>query len=129
MKNKKVIKIIVFILIILGIGLLLSNTVYGWNVNDQLDKFDKASENSGNAGIRVTNIMGAAINITSTVAAGVAIIMLVVIGIQYVSSGADGKAEAKKDLTGYVIGAVILFGASGILKILQMFIDKNVNDI
>ena len=73
--------------------------------------------------------MGAIINVASTIGAGVAIIMLVVIGIQYTTKGAEGKAEAKKDLTGYTIGAVILFGVSGILKLLQMFIDGNLNNI
>lgn len=84
---------------------------------------------TGNAVNTVTSVMGAVINMASIIGAGIAIIMLVVIGIQYVSKGAEGKAEAKKDLTGYVVGAIILFGISGILKILQMFVDGNLNNI
>ncbi|MBR1540343.1 MAG: hypothetical protein IJ629_04150 [Clostridia bacterium] len=102
----------------------------GWDVSGELDKISqKAGEGGGRAGNTVTNVMGAAINIVSTVAAGVAIIMLVVLGIQYTSKGAEGKAEAKKDLTGYIIGAVLLFGTSGLLKLIQMFIDANLNNV
>ena len=102
----------------------------GWDVSGELDKISqKAGEGGGRAGNTVTNVMGAAINIVSTVAAGVAIIMLIVLGIQYTSKGAEGKAEAKKDLTGYIIGAVLLFGTSGLLKLIQMFIDANLNNV
>ena len=93
-----------------------------------IEKFEQ-NQNAGRAGNTVTGIMGALINLMSTIGAGVAIIMLVVIGIQYVTKGAEGKAEAKKDLNGYIIGAIIIFGVSGFLKLLQMFIDSNLNKI
>lgn len=123
--NRKILKIIITILLLLIFGLIISNNVLAWNMN--LDSYDDA--NAGRAGNTVTSIMGAVISLSSTVGAGIAIIMLIVIGIQYVSKGAEGKAEAKKDLTGYIIGAVILFGISGILKLLQMFVDANLNKV
>ena len=125
-KDKKIIKIILIVLLLLTVGLIISNNAFAsWNMD--LESYDR--DNAERAGNKITNIMGAIINMMSTVGAGIAIIMLIVIGIQYVSKGAEGKAEAKKDLTGYTIGAVILFGVSGILKILQMFIDANVNNV
>ena len=123
--TKRFLKIIIFILILLTIGLIISNDALAWEMN--LDSYENAD--GGRAGNTATNFMGAIINITSTVGAGVAIIMLIVIGVQYVSKGAEGKAEAKKDLTGYIFGAILLFGVSGILKILQMFVNANLNDI
>ena len=120
-KDKKIIKIILIVLLLLTVGLIISNNAFAsWNMD--LESYDR--DNAERAGNKITNIMGAIINMMSTVGAGIAIIMLIVIGIQYVSKGAEGKAEAKKDLTGYIIGAVILFGVSGILKILQMFIKQ-----
>ena len=124
-KDKKIIKIILIVLLLLTVGLIISNNAFAsWNMD--LESYDR--DNAERAGNKITNIMGAIINMMSTVGAGIAIIMLIVIGIQYVSKGAEGKAEAKKDLTGYIIGAVILFGVSGILKILQMFINANLNN-
>ena len=123
--NKKFFKVIILILVLLTIGLIISNNVFAWEM--KLESYENAD--AGRAGNTATNFMGAFINLASTVGAGVAIIMLITIGIQYVSKGAEGKAEAKKDLTGYIVGAVILFGVSGLLKLLQMFIDANLNKV
>lgn len=123
--NKKFLKILITVLVLLVVGLIMSNNSLAWNMN--LNSYENAS--GGRAGNTATSVVGALINLASTVGAGVAIIMLIVIGLQYVSKGAEGKAEAKKDLTGYIIGAIILFGVSGILKLLQMFVDANLNDV
>lgn len=125
--SKKILKIIIVISLLLIIGLSVNNKVFAWNMG--LDYYDDDNVDAGRAGNTVKSIMGAVISLSTTVGAGIAIIMLVVIGIQYVSKGAEGKAEAKKDLTGYIIGAVILFGVSGILKLLQMFVDANLNKV
>ena len=112
-------------LILIIIGIIINKQAFAWEMN--LNDYENKS--GGRAGNKVTDVMGAVINIVSTISAGIAIIMLIVMGIQYVSKGAAGKAEAKKDLTGYIIGAVILFGTSGILKLTQMFINSNLNSI
>ena len=123
--KKVILKVFIVILVLLTLGLIINNNAFAWEMN--LDKYENAD--AGRAGNTVTDVVGAIINVISTIGAGVAIIMLIVIGIKYVSSSPEGKADAKKDLPGYIIGAVILFGVSGILKILQMFIDSNVNNI
>ena len=73
-------------------------------------------------------LLGAVINIVSIAGAGIAIIMLIWLAIRYVNTyhPAD-KAEIKKQLPVYITGAVILFAASSILKIIQMFVDTNIN--
>ena len=76
-----------------------------------------------------TKIVGALINIVAVIGAGVAIIMLIILGVQYVTSNVSGKAEIKKSATKYVFGAILIFAATGILKIVQIFIDANINDI
>ena len=125
-KSKKVLKIVFIVLILISFWLLISNNSLAWDIEDKLEGFNNAD--AGQSGTTVEQVVGAVIKLVSTIGAGVAIIMLVVIGIQYVTKGAEGKAEAKKDLTGYIIGAVILFGVSGILRLLNMFIDANLNN-
>ena len=127
--NKKIIKIVFIILILLTLGLVISNSSFAWDVNGMLDDVEANAEQGGRSGNTVTGFMGALINMSSTVAAGVAIIMLIVIGVKYTSVDPSARADAKKDLTGYVVGAVILFGVSGILKLLQMFINGNLNNV
>jgi hypothetical protein len=124
MKKNKVLKIF-FIIAIAGIiSMLLCQCVQGWTIDTE--PFDNVS--AGRTGNTVTKIVGALINIVSTISAGIAIIMLVIIGVTYVIKGPEGKAEVKKGLISYVVGAIILFAASGILKLLQVFIDGNINN-
>ena len=127
MTKKKIFKIIILIFVLLMIGMIISNNSFAWDIKGDIDAYETAD--AGNAGKRITGLVGAIIDIASTVGAGIAIIMLIVIGIKYVSAEPGEKASAKKDITAYVIGAVILFGVSGILKLLQMFIDSNLNSI
>ncbi len=48
---------------------------------------------------------------------------IIIIGIRYVLSSVDEKAEYKERMYPYFIGAVLLFGASNIVKIIyQIFI-------
>lgn len=125
MKINNILKIFVIIMILVMGSVVFCQVTECWTPD--WGQFDNAED--GEAGNAVTNIMGAAINIISIVGAGIAIIMLIVIGIGYVTKSPEGKADAKKGLTSYIVGAVLLFATSGILKLVQMFIDENVNKI
>ena len=73
-------------------------------------------------------IIGTIINIAQVIGAGFAIIMLVIIGIQYVGASPSGRAEIRKNLTLYIVGAIIIFAASGILGIIRRFAVKGVGN-
>ena len=55
------------------------------------------------------------------VGTGIAIIMLIVLGIKYMSTAPEGKAEVQKTMVPYVIGAVVLFAAGTFVGIIQNF--------
>lgn len=129
-KSKTILKVIFIFLILLSIVVLFSNKILAWDMQGQLNAFQEVKNGKDdNIGHTVTNVVGAVINLVSIIGAGIAVIMLVVLGIQYITSGGGEKANVKKDLNSYVMGAVILFGVSGILKLLQIFIDKNLNNV
>ena len=67
------------------------------------------------------NIIGAIISVIQIIGTGVAIIMLVVLAIKYISAAPGDKAEIKKHAVVYVVGAVVLFAAAGILQIVKTF--------
>lgn len=127
MTKKKIFKIIILIFTLLIIGMIISNNSFAWDISKDLVEYQNAD--AGRAGNKITNLVGAVISLASTVGAGVAIIMLIVIGMKFVNADPGEKAEAKKDLPGYVVGAVILFGVSGLLRLLQVFIDGNLNKV
>lgn len=124
MRSKKV-KIISIIVLALCLIIALAGTVNAWTPNFS------AVENvsAGNTETAVYSVMGSIINVVSIVGAGIAVIMLVYLGIMYTMNSVEKKAEIKKQAHSYIMGAVIIFAASAILKIIQMFIDGNFNSI
>lgn len=59
-------------------------------------------------------VIAGAIQIFGTI---ISIVSLLIIGIRYVASSIDEKAELKERLFPYLIGAVLLFGASNLVNI------------
>ncbi len=74
----------------------------------------------------VTNIIGGIITIAQVVGTGVAVIMLIVLAIKYISAAPSEKAEIKKSVTIYVVGAIVLFSASALLGIVKNFATSNI---
>ena len=123
MKAKSLLKVLsLFLVISLLIFSLSSNfsfvkaTGAAW---DDVAQFD----NKGNTGLdeSATNILGAIISVVQIIGTGVAIIMLLVLAMKYMIAAPGDRADIKKHAVVYVVGAVILFGASGILGIIKNF--------
>lgn len=61
------------------------------------------------------------ITIVSTIGSIVSVIVLVVLGLKYMMGSAEEKAEYKKTLMPYIIGAALVFAASAISGIIFSF--------
>lgn len=73
-----------------------------------------------NPGAKAANSIGNIILGTVKVIAGfAAVILLIVLAIKYMTSSPEGKADIKKTAIIYVVGAIVLFGASWILDMIQ----------
>lgn len=81
---------------------------------------DNAKDTTGTAKA-AQRILQAVLTITQVIGVGVAVIMLIVLAIKYISAAPSDKAEIKKHMVVYVVGAVVLFAASGILEIIKRF--------
>lgn len=57
------------------------------------------------------------IGIITTVGVVVAVVVLLVLGIKYMMGSASEKAEYKKTMIPYLVGAILIFGASAITKV------------
>lgn len=64
-------------------------------------------------------ILGGILGVVSVIGYAFAVGMLLYVGIKYVMASANEKADLKKGSISYVIGAVIIFGASAIIGILE----------
>lgn len=61
------------------------------------------------------------ITIVSTIGSIASVVVLIVLGIKYMMGSAEEKAEYKKTLLPYIIGAVLIFAASTIAGVVFNF--------
>lgn len=128
MKISKTTKIIVTILLLAVATMIFSNIVLATSAADASISTTFGKNDSSGASQAAGNIIGTIINIAQIIGMGVAILMLIVLAIQYIAASPEGKAEIKKNSTIYIVGAVILFAASGILGIIRRFAIQNVGN-
>lgn len=75
---------------------------------------------SGKADSVVAQILG----ILQFAAVAIALAMLLVIGIKYITASPEGKADIKGTAIAYLIGAVCIFAAVGILNGIKDIVEK-----
>lgn len=80
----------------------------------------------GTGGEDINGIVSNVIWIIQTIAIAAAVIMLMFVGIKFVTASPEGKAEVKEIAVIYVVGAILLLAASGVLGIIQN-LAKNVS--
>ena len=115
----KVIAIVLLVILCLTVVSSVSNA-YSLNEAKQPNQYDNADDETGTAET-MNKWIGQAIVVVQVVGVGVAIIMLIVLAIKYISAAPSDKAEIKKHAVVYVVGAVVLFAASGILGLIRRF--------
>ncbi len=121
--TKKVMRIVAVLLAVAIVAALTGSVFATGDIN--INAFKETKDTSG-ASESITNIIGALINIIQIVGSGVAIIMLIVLAIKYISAAPGDKADIKKHAVVYVVGAIVLFAATGILQIIKNF-SGNIN--
>ena len=77
---------------------------------------------SGTASIgSIKNLGNSIVQILSTIGIIISVAVLVVLGIKYMMGSAEEKAEYKKTLLPYIIGAALVFAASTIAQVVYNF--------
>lgn len=114
--RKRIVKIVVILLTILFVFSFFYNA--NATVTSQFGGTNMANDESGK---KITEILAVALEIVRNVGVGLALLMLLILGSKYMLASAGDRAEIKKHAVTYVIGALVLFAASGILNILKEF--------
>ena len=97
--------------LITAINLMLFKArVYAVSLNDIDPK-----EPTGN---EITGVGEKVIGIVTMLGSILAVLVLVILGIKYMMGSTDEKAEYKKSMLPYVIGAVLVFAASSIASVI-----------
>lgn len=110
---KKVLKItLVTMFIILMISFFTIS--YGFNVKDLTGTTSNQSnvlENAGNSVFKMITTVGIVISV----------VVLIILGIRYMIGSVEERADYKKTLVPYLIGAALVFAASTIAQIIYDF--------
>lgn len=106
-------KSIVGILLIIFILLIIPNQTDASIAGVNPDDFKNIAVEEDLAGS-----LGDIIGIVQIVGVAVSVIACIVMGIRYVLSTTEDRADIKKKLIPFVIGAIIFFGATGILRLI-----------
>lgn len=110
----KTIKIVSAILIMILLVAMLSNVAMAVKPEDIAGKLSGTATSAQSS---VTNIGNQIIGIITTVGVVVAVVILLVLGIKYMMGSASEKAEYKKTMIPYLVGSILIFGASAITKV------------
>lgn len=111
MKLSKILSIVMVAVMLVAtlsnVAFAENTTIGGVTVNPDL---------TTNAGNKVGTMGNQFLNIIRTVGTIAAVITLIILGIKYMMGSAEEKAEYKKTLTPYIIGAILVLAAVNIVN-------------
>lgn len=114
----KVISVILIAITVITIGTSVFAAVTGVTDPSQLTGKDVAGTE------KITSIGNQIITILTIVGTVASVIVLIILGLKYMMGSAEEKAEYKKTMMPYVIGAALVFAASAIAGILYSFLSN-----
>ena len=115
--------ILILLITLIFLSTVITNNSYG---SDVLNRF-KGTSGELTGKTELTTIMASVLDVIRLAGAGIAVIILLVIGIKYAIASVGERADIKKYAINYVIGALVLFGATGILSILKNLITESIS--
>lgn len=110
---KKLMKIIPMIILIVMVMSIFS-TVFAVAVTDPSTLKGEGTNNFDDIGKKIIGMIQAIGSI-------LAVAVLVILGIKYMMGSAEEKAEYKKTMIPYLIGAILIFAASNIAGMIYNF--------
>ena len=112
---KKTVKIISTLLLVVMLVTSIAGTVFADSTTDVLDKLkgDGKVETSS-----LTTVGNNVVTIINVVGFVIAVIILLIIGIKYMIGSASEKAEYKKTMIPYIVGAVLIFAGTSLVRVI-----------
>lgn len=112
MNTKKLMKVFSVLMIVMTI-VFAASTVFAATSFSPSEWDNQTGGKIGDTDVKawIASIM----NIVAIVGSGIAVIALIILGIKYMMGSVEEKAEYKKTMMPYVIGALMVFGASAIV--------------
>ena len=116
--NKKVLKFVTVLLIIM-MAVTISISSFAADIEPGSLTGDTSQVQDGVASINTVG--NSIIGVLRVVGIVLSVIVLIVIGIKYMMGSAEEKAEYKKTMLPYIIGAALIFAASAFAQVIYDF--------
>ena len=113
---KKTVKIISTLLLVVMLVTSIAGTVFADTTTNVLDKL-KGDSNTVNSD-DLTKVGNNIVTIIQVVGIVIAVIVLLVIGIKYMIGSASEKAEYKKTMIPYIVGALLIFAGTSLVRVI-----------
>lgn len=113
-KSKKILLAIIPVVLVL---LVVSTNVFAVSDMFNMDSLNNAVS-GGSASINATNAVQGVWKTVLLILQILAVAAIVIAGVRYMFASADTKAGIKKQTITLVVGAVLVFGASGIITMI-----------
>lgn len=120
MNKKTIFKILSIALMVAMVAMCLGNVALA-------DVDYKPDGSSSNTATKFQTILNIFLGLAQVIGIAIAVIMLIVLAIKYISAAPGDKAEIKKHAVVYIVGAIVLFAASGIIQIIKTFAKDTFN--
>lgn len=114
MTMKRIAKICTILIIIATIATMMS-TVFAEGASDVLGKLTGNTDAASAVTTTANNIVG----IVQVICYATAVIMLIYLGVKFITASPEAKADIKKSAIMYVIGAIIVFAAGTLLGVIS----------
>lgn len=112
--NKRLVKTVSMILMMI---MMISVTLTSF----ALSPIDMEGNQSAKGTSEIQNVGNSVIGILQVVGIVLSVIVLIILGIKYMMGSAEEKAEYKKTLMPYVVGAALIFAASAFAQVIFQF--------
>lgn len=112
---KKQVKVLSIALIVLTVLLAISNVVLATDIPGKIDQIAKGNSSADTS--KVVNLGATIVTIMQTVGIVVAVVVLLILGIKYMMGSAEEKAEYKKTMIPYLVGAILIFASTTIVNV------------
>ena len=108
---KKTVKIMSVLLLVTMLLASVGSVVFADTASSVLNQMNQAQNQSVNGTNEITTLGGRIVGIV------IAVIIILVIGIKYMIGSAEEKAEYKKTMIPYLVGAILIFAGATIVNV------------
>ena len=113
--NKKIVKILTIILMIVMMASITINSF-------ALTPAEIKGGANVNGATEMANVGKSIVGILQTFGIILSVIILIILGIKYMMGSAEEKADYKKSMMPYLVGAVLIFAGSVLANVIYQFV-------